>query len=90
MPAAEQYVLLLFLIFYKQFRETSYLKISGTDLCLIFRVVGTMAVDDYSEISFLVCQETLPWQPKMLISVHECHWTQAASALPGGLTLACI
>jgi len=33
-----------------------------TDLCQIFMVGRTMAVDDQSEISFSSLQGTLPWQ----------------------------
>jgi len=40
--------------------QTNYLKIYKTDLRQILRVDRTMAVDDESEISFLVTQSTFP------------------------------
>ena len=49
------HLLLLFLIYLSSFidsSQTNYLKIYRTDLRQIFWVVGVMAVDDQSEISF--------------------------------------
>jgi len=54
------HLLLLFLIYWSSFidsSQTNYLKIYRTDLRQIFWVVGVMAVDDQSEISFSICQE---------------------------------
>jgi len=56
------HLLLLFLIYLSSFidsSQTNYLKIYRTDLRQIFWVVGVMAVDDQSEISFSICQGTL-------------------------------
>jgi len=39
-----------------------------------------MVVDDQSKISFSIPQGTMAWQPNiLLVLVHECRWTQAAS-----------
>ena len=55
------YVLLLFLIlFFNDSSQIFYLKIYRTDLRRIHRVGRTMAVDDWSEICFLVPHMTLP------------------------------
>jgi len=43
--------------------ETSYLNNYRTDLCQIFEVGRTMAVDERAELNFLLPQGTLPWQP---------------------------
>jgi len=52
-----------------------------TDLHQIFRVSRTMAVDDQSEISFLIPQGTLPWQP--IFWVLSAELMQAASGTAG-------
>ena len=44
--------------------QINYLRVYWTNLRQIFRFVRTiMDVDDQSEISFLIPQGTLPWQP---------------------------
>jgi len=48
-------------LIFDDFCETNYLNIYRTDLCQIFEVSRSVAVDD--EISFSVAQGTLPWQP---------------------------
>ena len=61
---SELYVLLLFFIYLKKFnhsRQTNHLKVYKIDLCHIFRVDRTQAVDDQSEISYSIPQRTLPW-----------------------------
>ena len=47
------------------FCQTSYLKIYRTDLRqMVGRTMAVLYIDDQSEIySFLIPQETLPWQP---------------------------
>ena len=49
----------VFFIFYDSCQVTNYLKNYHTDLCQIFSVGITMAVDDQSGISFSVPQGTL-------------------------------
>ena len=51
--------------------QTSYLKVYQTDLRQICRFGRTMAVDDQSEISFLIPQGTLPWQPVFVAFIHR-------------------
>jgi len=51
--------------------QTSYLKVYETDLLQICRFGRTMAVDDQSEISFLIPQGTLPWQPVFVAFIHR-------------------
>jgi len=41
-----------------------------TNLHEIFGVGRTVTVDDQSEISFLIRQGTLPWQPVFVVFVH--------------------
>jgi len=40
-----------------------HLNIYRTDLHEIFRIARTLAVDERSEVSFLISRRTLPWQP---------------------------
>ena len=49
-----------FCLFFDDFCLTNYFKIHQTDLCKIFGVCRTMAVDDLFEISFSIPQWTLP------------------------------
>ena len=66
------------------YHKTNYLKIYQTDLRQIFRAGRTMAVDDRSEISFLIPQGTLLWQPVSVGFIHRTNrWTQAASDVAG-------
>ena len=56
--------------------QTSDLKIYWTDLCQIFRVARTMAVDGQSEIRFSILEGTLSWQPIFVSFIHRtdfCH-----------------
>jgi len=80
----ELYVLHLFL-FFNDSCQTNYLEIYPTDLRQTVGFGRTTAVDDQSEISFSIPQETLPWQPNFVgfidrtVLVHAFRWTQAAS-----------
>jgi len=61
---------------------TYYLKVYQTNLCQIFRLGRTMAV----EITSLIPQGTLTWQPIFVGFIHRtdgCRWTQAASGAAG-------
>jgi len=81
-PACGLYVLLLFFIYFIfvmiLFRPVTYLKIYQTNLCQIFRVGRTMAVDDQCEISILVLQGTLPWQPIFVGFIHRTDFRHAS------------
>jgi len=65
--------------FFDDSYRANYLKIYQTDLCQIFRVGRTVAVDDQSQISFFVPQGTLPWQPFLfiLLTFSSCQWLVA-------------
>ena len=48
---------------FSDFCQTDYLNIYRTDLHEICRIGGTSAVDERSEVTFLIPRGTLPWQP---------------------------
>ena len=65
------------------FRQYNCLKIYRTDLCQIFRVGITLGVDDQSDISFRSLRQRCHSNQMLLVLVHACRWTQAASGAAG-------
>ena len=61
--AAVSYLCIYFFLFFNDLCQTNCLKICGTDLRRMFRVDSTVTVDGQSEISFLIPEGALPWQP---------------------------
>jgi len=65
---------LFFIIFFNDSFQTIYLNIYWTDLCKICQIGRTLAIIEWSEAIFLICQGTLQWQPilwaKLTFSPH--------------------
>ena len=60
----------------------AYLRIYRTDLRRVFRVGGTVPVDDESQVGFSIPQRKLPWQPNF-VGFSACRWMRAASGEGG-------
>ena len=71
--------------------QINYLRVHQTNLRQIFRFVRTiMDVDDQSEISFLIPQGSLPWQPNFLaLSTELTFLMQMASGLASCFVIFC-
>ena len=65
-PACYVFCFCFLLSIFNNFCQINYLEIYPMNLRQIYRVGRIMAVDDQPEISFLIDQGTLPWQPNFV------------------------
>ena len=84
---AYQLLLCHIYLFSKYSCQTNYDKLISRSTGLLFaRVARTVTLDDQSEISFLIPQGTLPWQPDFEVVGGIC-WMWVASGAAGWVTV---